>query len=97
MKPAPVVGLLLALAGWALLLAAGLNMLSGHMDTRTCQTACVSRYFWGGAVAAGLAFVLSLIGLARKQGRGLASLAVLVALPLFAVFTTIIGVGVAFS
>ncbi len=94
MKLTTLLALVLAVAGWALLIAAGTNMLSGHFDTRSCQTACVSSLFWGGAAASGLGLLLSLIGLAAQKGRGLAALAVVVALPLCGVFAGIVAIGV---
>jgi hypothetical protein len=94
MKPTSLLALLLAAAGWVLLIAAGTNMLSGHFDTRTCQTACVSSLFWGAAAAGGLGLLLSVIGLAAHKGRGLAALALVVALPLCGVFAGIVGIGV---
>lgn len=94
MKPMPLFALLLALAGWALLVASGTHMLSGHFDTRSCQTACVSNLFWAGAGAGGLALVLALVGVMAQKGRALALGAAGLALPLCGVFAGIIGIGV---
>jgi hypothetical protein len=94
MKLSSLLALLLAGAGWVLLIAAGTNMLSGHFDTRSCQTACVSSLFWGAVAAGGLGLLLSLVGLAGQKGRGLALVSLVVALPLCAVFAGIIGIGI---
>jgi hypothetical protein len=94
MKLSSLLALLLAGAGWVLLIVAGTNMLSGHFDTRSCQTACVSSLFWGAVAAGGLGLLLSLIGLAAQKGRGLALLSLVVALPLCGVFAGIIGIGI---
>lgn len=94
MKLSSLLALLLAGAGWVLLIVAGTNMLSGHFDTRSCQTACVSSLFWGGVAAGGLGLLLSLIGLAAQKGRGLALLSLGAALPLCGVFAGIIVIGI---
>ncbi|MCG7899897.1 MAG: hypothetical protein JAY99_01205 [Candidatus Thiodiazotropha lotti] len=50
------VALLSALASWGFLIMTFVNLLSGHFDTRTCQTECVSNYYFISA-AFGLAAV----------------------------------------
>ena len=67
MKPTSLLALLLAAAGWVLMIAAATNMLSGHFDTRSCQTDCVSSLFWGAAAAGGLGLLLSVIALAAQK------------------------------
>ncbi|MCG7873743.1 MAG: hypothetical protein N0C81_05315 [Candidatus Thiodiazotropha lotti] len=39
------VALLSALVSWGFLIMTFVNLLSGYLDTRTCQTDCVSNYY----------------------------------------------------
>lgn len=71
----------------------GMNLLSGYLEDRTCQTDCVRSLFYY-AIAAGVSgLLLSFVALIRPHGRGLSVLALLLALPLCAIFATLFLIG----
>jgi hypothetical protein len=85
--------LVLTITGWVLTALTGMNLLSGYLDERTCQTDCVQMLFFS-AVATGVSgLVLSGISLLRPYGRMLSVTALLMALALCAVFATLFIVG----
>lgn len=80
-----LIALLLALAAWALFGTTGVNLLSGYMEERTCQTGCVKTLFFA-AVAAGLGgLILSIIALFRPSGRVVSVIALLLSLAICSV------------
>jgi hypothetical protein len=93
MKYAPIAALLLAILGWALTAVTTIHLLSGHFDERTCQTACVQAYFFSGVAAGVVSLILGLVGLTRPGGRVLTYLALLLAVPLCAVFAGLFLIG----
>ena len=93
MKYAPIAALLLAILGWALTAVTTTNLLSGHFDERTCQTACVQALFFGGVAAGVISLILGVIGLTRSEGRALTYLALLLAVPLCGIFAGLILIG----
>ena len=93
MKFIPIIAVLLAVAGWVMTALMGINLLSGHFDERTCQTACVRGYFFAGIAAGGVALLLGLLGLVRPGRRALTLLALALALPLVGVMAGIILIG----
>ncbi len=85
--------LLLTITGWILTALTGMNLLSGYLEDRSCQTDCVQMLFFS-AVATGVSgLVLSGISLLRPHGRMLSVTALLMALALCAIFATLFIVG----
>ena len=82
-------GLLLAGAAWILFGVMGVNLLSGYMDQRTCQTDCVQNLFFLSMAAGGAGLLLSGIAVLQKTGRVLGLLALIMSLGLGAVFVTL--------
>jgi hypothetical protein len=93
MKALPFLALLLALVSWVLMALTGINTLSGHFDERTCQTACVQTYFFSAVATGGIGLLLALVALVRSDFRIVTYSALIVALPLCAVFAGLILIG----
>ncbi len=92
MKLTAPLALLLSLGGWVLLVMVFLNLLSGHLDDRTCGTECVRNYFFAAAglgAAGALAAFISLFSESRWLSLG----AIVVALPLAGIIAGIILIG----
>lgn len=86
-------GLSAGLAGWVLLAQTFTNLLSGYLDDRTCQTACVQQLYYY-AVAAGITgIVLSILSLGLSGARAINLIALIIALPLVAVFVALYVMG----
>lgn len=93
MKAIALIALLLGLAGWALFMLTGMNLLSGPLEERTCQTACVQTYFFA-AVAAGLiGFALGALATLRPPSRVIGVASLVLTLPLCGVFATLFVIG----
>ena len=88
-----VIALILTLAGWILTAMTGVNLLSGYLDERTCQTDCVQELFYSAAAVAVGGLLVSLVALMRSHGRLLSVFSLLLALPLCGIFATLYIVG----
>jgi hypothetical protein len=84
-----LIALLLTLAGWVLTALTTVNLLSGHFDDRTCQTACVQMLFFSGVAAGVSGLVVSGLALRRPEGRIISVLTLLLALALCAIFAVL--------
>jgi hypothetical protein len=84
-----LIALLLTLAGWVLTALTAVNLLSGHFDDRTCQTACVQMLFFSGVASGVAGLVVSGLALRRPEGRIIAVLTLLLALALCAIFAVL--------
>ncbi|CAA6804933.1 MAG: Unknown protein [uncultured Thiotrichaceae bacterium] len=78
--------LLITFIGAGLTLLTGVNLLSGPLEGRACQTDCVQLYYYAGMVAAITGLILSLLSFRKIQGRAISIAAFLMAAALCSVF-----------
>ena len=88
-----LIGLLLALVGWVLFGLTGVNLLSGYLEDRTCQTDCVKNLFFSGVGVGVAGLLLSILAFLRPQGRIMSGIALLLIFPLCAIFGTLFFIG----
>ncbi len=88
-----LLALLLTIAGWVLFGLTGMNLLSGYLEDRTCQTDCVKMLFFSGIGVGVSGLLLSIIALLRSHGRILSIISLLLALALCAIFATLFLIG----
>jgi hypothetical protein len=88
-----LIALLLTLGGWAMTVMTGTNLLSGHLDDRTCQTDCVQTLFYSAVALGATGLLFTLAALLRSKGRMLSIFTLLLALPLCGIFATLYIVG----
>lgn len=93
MKLTAPLALLLSLAGWVLLVLVFMNLLSGHLDERTCATDCVKSYFFGATGLGAVGLLLGLISLFAPGGRFFSALALVTALPLVGIIAGLFLIG----
>jgi hypothetical protein len=93
MKLFSPLALLLSVGGWALLALVFINLLSGHLDQRTCGTDCVQTYFFAATGMGGVALLASLVALFSSGTRWLSVPALLLALPLCGVIAGLFLIG----
>ena len=93
MKAFPPLALVLSLASWLFISITAINLLSGAMEDRTCQTDCVQMYFFSAVGAGVAALVLSLLALMRNNESSLAWLALLFSIPLCGIVATLFVIG----
>ena len=60
MKLVAPIALVIGIVAWVFMALTAMNVLSGHLDTRTCQTDCVQTYFYT-AAALGLVGTLTAV------------------------------------
>ena len=87
MKISAWLGLLLTVTGWGLFALTAMNLLSGHLDERSCQTDCVQMMFYSAVVAGFAGLILSGISLIRPPRSILGIASTILAFPLCAIFT----------
>jgi uncharacterized membrane protein len=93
MKAIAPLSLLLSLAGWALIALTAMNLLSGHLDDRSCQTDCVQGYFFA-AVGVGIAALIAgLVSLLKPGKKIMGYLALALSLPLCLIFAGLYVIG----
>jgi hypothetical protein len=93
MNPLGLLALLLTISGWVLVSLTGMHLLSGYMESRSCQTDCVQTLFYAAIALGAVGLLLSFAALIRPRGRSLSVLSLLLALPLCAIFTTLFLIG----
>lgn len=87
--------LALAVIGWLMIFYIGSVLLSGTAPAeRSCQTACIQTLFFSGFGVGALALVFAGVAMLKAAaGRVLSYGALLLALPLFAVYAGIVLIG----
>jgi hypothetical protein len=70
-----------------------MNLLSGYLEDRTCQTDCVQMLFYSAVETGVSGLVLSGISLLRPHGRIISVTTLLMALVLCSIFATLFIVG----
>lgn len=95
MKIAAPIALVLAIFGWGLTFFIGDTLLSGTaLADRACQTGCIKGLFFTGFGVGALALLLSGLTLTKQAaGRVLGVGALMLALPLFAIYAGIVVIG----
>ena len=93
MRILPPLAFLLGIAAWVLLLLTFTNLLSGYLDTRSCQSECVRNYYMLSAAAALAATVLAFFGLFSAASRRFATWSLVVAFPVLAIVAGIFLIG----
>ena len=86
MKMTATLGIVSALAAWTLTVLMTMNLLSGHFETRTCQTECVQFYFFAAVAAGFAALVTGLVSASSPRTRVIGISALVLAIPLCAIF-----------
>ena len=84
-----LLALLLTIAGWVLTGMTGMNLLSGYLEDRTCQTDCVQSLFYAAVVTGFAGLFFSLIGAFRSNGGVLRVITLLLAVPLSSIFVVL--------
>ncbi|MBK1649404.1 hypothetical protein [Rhabdochromatium marinum] len=94
-KVAAPSALVLAVLGWVLTLFIGMTLLSGTaLAERACQTGCIQGLFFSGFAVGAVALLLAALALTKHTAaRLLSGAALLLALPLFAVYAGIVVIG----
>lgn len=87
MKITATLGVIAALAAWTLTALLTMNLLSGHFDTRTCQTGCVQTYFFAAAAAGFAALVTGVVSAVSQKTRVIGIFALILAIPLCAIYS----------
>ncbi len=77
MKALSLVSVLLALIAWALFISMGVNLLSGDLSERSCDTACVQLLFFSAIAVAVIAVIVS--GISMKNGFNVLNIPALLA------------------
>ncbi len=67
MRISATLAILLALASWVALWFTFSNLLSGSLETRTCQTDCVRNYYFAAAGAGLVSVLLALIAFFKAR------------------------------
>lgn len=93
MRILPPLAFLLGIAAWVLLLMTFTNLLSGYMDTRSCQTECVKNYYLLSGVAALVATLMAFFALFPAASRRFAAWSLAVAFPALAIVAGIFLIG----
>ncbi|MBK5967980.1 MULTISPECIES: hypothetical protein [Thiorhodovibrio] len=95
MKIAAPIAIVLALVGWGLTFFIGDTLLSGTaLEDRMCQTGCIKGLFFSGFGVGAVALVLSGLTLSKRAAGPILSVgALLLALPLFAIYAGIVVIG----
>jgi hypothetical protein len=93
MKLTAPLALLLSLGGWVFLVLVFVNLLSGHLDDRTCGTECVRNYFFGATGLGAAGVLLALASLFKPGNRWICAAAVVSALPLAGIIAGIYLIG----
>jgi hypothetical protein len=87
MKMTATLGVVAALVAWTLTVLMTMNLLSGHFDTRTCQTGCVQSYFFSAAATGFVALVTGLVSVLSPTTRVIGIFALILAIPLCAIYS----------
>lgn len=87
MKITATLGVVAALLAWTLTVLMTMNLLSGHFETRTCQTGCVQSYFFSAGAAGFVALVTGLVSAVSPKTRLIGIFALILAIPLCAIYS----------
>lgn len=82
MRVMPLGALALGIVGWVLVGLTALNLMSGPMEERTCQTACVQAYFFSATAAGVIGLILGIAGLTTRRLRIATYLGLVLLVPL---------------
>ena len=86
-KVTATLGIVSALAAWTLASLTVMHLLSGHFETRTCQTECVQSYFFAAMAAGFAALVTGLVSAFTPRTKMIGIFALLLAIPLCVIFS----------
>ena len=84
---------LLSIGGWVLAGLTAINLLSGGLAERSCQTDCLKMLFFSAVAVAVVALLLGLVSLFGRRSRRLGWLTLILTVPLCGVLGGIILIG----
>jgi hypothetical protein len=93
MRVMPFGALSLGIVGWVLLGLTFMNLGSGPLEERTCQTACLQTYFFSASAVSGAGLILGILGLTKPDFRSVTYLALILLVPLCCVIGSLILIG----
>lgn len=93
MKIIATLSLVLGLIAWVLMALTITNLLSGSLEARSCQTACVQSYFFSAAAAGYAAFLMGLVATFKEHTRVPGFAALVLVAPLCAIIAGLFLIG----